>query len=91
MKVKLKLDKQQIVEFLTAHVEKGAFGLFILGFLFFCIGALKHSPYDKVPKDFMDAASRVDTKVTTSAFDPATDIPPVQPLPERTASPSSCG
>ncbi len=41
MKVKLKLDKQQIVEFLTAHVEKGAFGLFILGFLFFCIGALE--------------------------------------------------
>ncbi len=87
MKVKLKLDKQQILEFLSAHVEKGVFGAFILTFLLFCVGALKHSPYDKVPKDFMDSASRVDTKVSTSAFDPATDVPPVQPLPEAHSVP----
>ena len=58
------------------------FGLFILGFLMFCVGAMKHSPYDKVPKVFNDAATRVDSKVTASTFDPATDVPPVQPLPE---------
>ncbi|HEY4312797.1 MAG TPA: hypothetical protein VGN12_25325 [Pirellulales bacterium] len=83
MKMKIKkFDKAQLLEFLTVHVEKGVFGLFILGFLFFCIGALKHSPYDKVPKDFMDAASRVDSKVTASTFDPAADVPPVKELPE---------
>ncbi len=81
-KPKIKLDKAQALEFLTAHVEKGVFGLFILGFIMFCLGAMKHTPYDKVPKDFMDAAQRVDTKVTASTFDPATDVPPMPPLPE---------
>jgi hypothetical protein len=86
-KPKIKFDKQQIMEFLVANVEKGVFGLFILGFLMFCIGAMKHSPYDKVPKDFMDAASRVDSKVTASTFDPVADVPPVQPLPEAHSVP----
>ena len=88
-KPKIKFDKQQVMEFLLAHVEKGVFGLFILGFLMFCVGAMKHSPYDKVPKDFMDAATRVDSKVTASTFDPAADVPPMQPLPEAHAVPEA--
>jgi hypothetical protein len=84
-KPKIKFDKAQVLEFLVAHVEKAVFGLFILGFLMFCVGAMKHSPYNKVPKDFTDAATRVDGKVTASAFDPATDVPPMPPLPEARA------
>ncbi len=83
MKMKLKkFDKAQLVEFLTAHLEKGVFGIFVLLFLLFCIGALKQKPYDKVPKDFTDTAARIDQKVEGSTFDPATDVPPIQPLPE---------
>ncbi|HVU88391.1 MAG TPA: hypothetical protein VHD36_13810 [Pirellulales bacterium] len=80
-KPKIKLDKDQLLEFLTTHIEKGVFGLFVLGFIMFCLGAMKHKPYDKVPQQFMDAAQKVDAKVTASTFDPATDVPPMEPLP----------
>ena len=83
MKLKIKkIDKAQAVELLTAHVEKFVFGVFILGFVLFFIGALKQSPYPKRPDQLDADAKRVSNKVDTSTFDPATDVPEVKELPK---------
>ncbi|HEY1603954.1 MAG TPA: hypothetical protein VGG64_30415 [Pirellulales bacterium] len=83
MKFKIKkIDKAQAVELLSAHVEKAVFGVFILGFLMFFVGALKQSPYPKTPLQLNGDAQRVSSKVDSSTFDPATDVPVVKDLPK---------
>ena len=83
MKLKIKkIDKAQAIELAAAHVEKVVFGLFLAGLLLFCFGAFKQKTYDKKPSDFDQAASRVGQKVTSSTFDPASDVPPAKSLPE---------
>ena len=83
MKLKLKkIDKQQAIDLVTAHVEKAVFGTLVLCFMLFCIGALKQTPYNKTPADFTTMSRSVDDKIGRSVFDPATDVPPVKPLPE---------
>jgi hypothetical protein len=83
MKLKLKkIDKDQALELATAHVEKAVFAVLVIGFLLFCLGAIKQKPYDKTPTEFDTLSRNVTDKIARSVFDPATDVPPAKDLPE---------
>ncbi len=89
MKMKIKkLDKDQIVAGLVAHVEKFVFGLFALLFLMLCWAAIKQTPYDKRPEEFRTTADQVRGKVEGSTFDATKDVPPVKELPEAEEVPN---
>jgi hypothetical protein len=56
MKIKLKLDKKAILEFLLQNVEKIVFGAVALGFFFIVYSAIQVQRYNKTPEELKKAA-----------------------------------
>ena len=79
MKVKLKLDKATIVDFLSSHAEKVVFAGVVLGSLMLMIPSGDGS-FDRTPDDLQSAAQTAQANIDST---PAPPVPPSNKMGEH--------